>query len=94
MIPAEIGRLLRQVRSRLGIPALAVEIHAVAAGMAEYAVQHHPDAQPSGGSAEALKILLRAQDRIDFGVVRRVVPVVRMSLKNGVQIETGDMEGF
>ena len=58
--------------------------------MAEYPVQDHPDALFLGVGAQIFKRLPVPQKGIDFTVVRRVVPVVGMGFKNGVQIQAGD----
>ena len=57
-VPGIVGRFLRLVRARLRIPALTVEIDAVAAGMVEHAVDNDADPIFSGLPAEAAEILL------------------------------------
>ena len=58
--------------------------------MAEHAVQNNADALPGGGQAEGAELLVRAQQRVSFQVVGRVVAVVGMGLKNRVQVDAGN----
>ena len=77
----------RAVFFRRAVVAELVEIHAVRAGVAEYAVEHDADAAFARGLTERFKILFLSEQRIDAGVVRRVVPVVARRLKDRVQVQ-------
>ena len=75
---------------RRAVVAELVKVHAVRAGVVEYAVEHDADAALSCGFAERFKILFPAEQRIDAGVVRCVVPVVACRLKDRVQVQDRD----
>ena len=55
--------------------------------MVKDAVQNDGDAQLLGRLAQLGKVLLGAQDRVDLGVVGRVVAVVARGFKNGVEVD-------
>ena len=55
--------------------------------MVEHTVQDDGDAQLLGCLAQLGKVLLGAQDRVDLGVVGRVVAVVTRGLKDGVEVD-------
>ena len=55
--------------------------------MVEDAVQDDGDAQLLGCLAQLGKVLLGAQDRVDLGVVGRVVAVVARGFKDGVEVD-------
>ena len=74
-------------RPQLRIESLGVEIPAVAAGVVEHPVQHHPDAPAPGLPAQGAEVLLGAQHGVNAPVVRRVVPVVAVGLKNRTQVQ-------
>ena len=77
---------------RRAVVAELVKVHAVRAGVVEYAVEHDADAALLCGFAERFKILFPAEQRIDAGVVRRVVSVVACRLKDRVQVQDRDAE--
>ena len=55
--------------------------------MAEHPVQHDADAIAGSGLAQLLKILVGAQQRVHVEIVGGVVPVVGVSLKDGVEVD-------
>ena len=55
--------------------------------MVEDAVQDDGNAQLLGCLAQLGKVLLGAQDRVDLGVVGRIVAMVARGLKNGVEVD-------
>ena len=91
-VPGVIGGLLGVVGPGGGVAPLPVEVDAVAACVAEHPVNHHPDAQLLRRLAQGAEVLLVPQQGVDFGVVRRVVPVVGVGLENGVHIQAGDAQ--
>ena len=90
VVPAVVGRLLRLERAEAIVIALAVEVDAVASRMAEYAVEDDADALGLRRLHEILKLLVRAEDRIDLVVVARIVVVVARRLENGIEIDDGN----
>ncbi len=91
-VPGVIGGLLGVVGTGGGVAPLPVEVDAVAACVAEHPVNHDPDAQLLRRLAQGAEVLLVPQQGVDFGVVRRVVPVVGVGLENGVHIQAGDAQ--
>ena len=57
--------------------------------MAEHAVQNDADALLGCSGAQGAELLVRAQQRVGLEVVRRVVAVVGVGLKNRVQVDAG-----
>ena len=90
VVPAVVGRLLRLERAETVVIALAVEVDAVASRMAEYAVEDDADALGLRRMHEVLKLLVRAEDRIDLVVVARIVVVVARRLENGIEVDDGN----
>ena len=82
-------RILALPGAHTGVVAIAVEIDRVVACVVEDAVQDDGNAQLLGCLAQLGKVLLGAQDRIDFGVVGRVVAMVARGLKDGVEVDDG-----
>ena len=80
-------RILALPCTQAGVVAVAVEIDRVVARVVEDAVQDDGDAQLLGCLAQLGKVLLGAQDRVDLGVVGRVVAVVARGLKDGVEVD-------
>ena len=62
--------------------------------MAEHAIQNNADAVLFGLGAQGGKILVGAQQWIGFQVVGRIVAVVGVRLKNGVQVNAGNTQLF
>ena len=80
-------RILALPRAHAGVVAVAVEIDRVIARVVEDAVQNDGDAQLLGRLAQLGKVLLGAQDRVDLGVVGRVVAVIARGFKDGVEVD-------
>ena len=70
-----------------GIVAVAVKVDRVVARMVEDAVQDDGNAELLSRLTQLGKVLLGAQDRVDLGVIGRVVAVVACSLKDGVEVD-------
>ena len=87
IVPAAVGGVGVTIGTALAVAALAVEIAAVGAGVAEHAVQHDADAVLPGLSAEGLEILVGTQQGVYVEVVGGVVAVVGVGLKDGVQVK-------
>ena len=62
--------------------------------MAEHAIQNNADAVFFGFCTQGGKILVGAQQWIGFQVVGRIVAVVGVGLKNGVQVNAGNAQLF
>ena len=86
-VPVEIERILTLGRPQLRVEAFGVEVAADAAGVVEHTVQNDGNAQLLGRLAQLSKVLLGAQDRVDLGVVGRVVAVVARGFKDGVEVD-------
>ena len=80
-------RVLALPSTDAGIIAVAVKVDRIVARVVEDAVQDDGDAQLLGCLAQLGKVLLGAQDRVDLGVVGRVVAVVTRGLKDGVEVD-------
>ena len=80
-------RILALPGTHAGVVAIAVEIYRVVARVVKDAVQDDGDTQLLGCLAELRKVLLGSQDRVDLGVVGRVVAVVARGFKDGVEID-------
>ena len=76
----------------VAVPVPLVEIATVRPGMGKDPVQNDADAPLPRFGTEGFEILLRAQERVDAPVVRRVVAVVAVRLEDGVEIDTGDAQ--
>ena len=87
VVPAAVGGVGVAVSAALAVAALAVEVPAVRAGVAEHAVQHDADAVLGSLAAEHFKLLVGAQQRVYVQVVGGVVAVVGVRLKDGVQVQ-------
>ena len=87
IVPAAVRGVGVPVCAALAIAALAVEVAAIGAGVAEHAVQHDADAVLLGGGAQCLKILVGAQQGVHIQVVGGVVAVVGVGLKDGVEVD-------
>ena len=87
MIPRGIGRLLGLIRAHRVVQPVAVEVHAVVARVGEHAVQHHAHALLLCLAAQQLEILVGAEGGVHLLVVARVVLVVGLRLKDGVQVQ-------
>ena len=90
VVPAIVRRLLRLKRAEAIVIALAVEVDAVASRMAEYAIEDDADALGLRRLHEFLKLLVRAEDRIDLVVVARIVVMIARRLENGIEIDDGN----
>ena len=90
IVPAAVRRVAVAVGTARAIAPLAVEVDRVRPCMAEHAVQNDADALFRGSRAQGGKLLVRAQQRVGFQVVGRVVAVVGVGLKDGVQIDAAD----
>ena len=87
VVPAAVGALGVAVRALAAVVAVAVEVHAVRAGVGEHAVQDDADALLLRRGAELLEVLLRAEGGVDLHVVAGVVLVVAVGLKDGVEVQ-------
>ena len=92
VVPRVVRRLLRLVRAERAVPMLAVEIDAVAARMAEYAVEDDADAALLCRRDEGTKVLNIAKHGVDLVVVSRIVVMVALGLKDGVEVDARDSE--
>ena len=90
VVPAVVRRLLRLKRAEAIVIALAVEVNAVASRMAEYAVEDDAYALGLRRMHEVLKLLVRAEDRVDLMVVARIVVMIARRLENGIEIDDGN----
>ena len=91
-VPRVIRGRLRAVRAAVAVAALAVKINAVAARVAENAVEQNVNVALFRRRAQRAEVFLIAEQRVNFLIVRRVVTVVGMRFKNGVQINAGHAE--
>ena len=92
VVPAVVGRLLALRRAEVVVKAVGVEIDALSPRMVEDAVEHHVDAALFRLRAERAEVRFIAEQRVNFLIVRRVVTVVGVRFKNGVQINAGHAE--
>ena len=69
---------------------LAVEIDAVAARMTEYAVEDDADAALRSRRDERTKVLDVTEHGVDLVIVPRVVVMVALGLKDGIEIDARD----
>ena len=87
-VPVVIGGVLALGRPQLRVEAVGVEVAAVVAGVVEHPVQHHPDAPavrpPGTGVRKSSSVPSMGSMR---AVVRGVVAVVAVGLKNGTQVQ-------
>ena len=87
VVPAVVRGILALPRADVRVAARCGEIAAVVAGVAEHAVQQDLDPKLMRLAAQGGKVGVRPQQRVHVQVVRRVVTVVGMGLKDGVQID-------
>ena len=80
-------RILALPRAHAGVVAIAVEIDGVITRVVKDAVQNDGNAELLGRLTQLGKVLLGAQDRVDLGVVGRVVAVVARGFKDGVEVD-------
>ena len=91
-VPRVIRGRLRAVRAAVAVAALAVKINAVAARVAENTVEQNVNVALFRRRAQRAEVFLIAEQRVNFLIVRRVVTVVGVRFKNGVQINAGHAE--
>ena len=80
-------RILALPGAHTGVVAIAVKVDRIVACVVEYAVQDDGNAQLFGRFAQLGKVLLGTQNRVDLGVVGRVVTVVARGLEDGVEVD-------
>ena len=80
-------RILALPRAHAGVVAIPVEIDGVVTRVVKDAVQNDGNAELLGRLTQLGKVLLSAQDRVDLGVVGRVVAVVARGFKDGVEVD-------
>ena len=80
-------RVLALPRTDAGIIAVAVKVDRIVSRVVEDAVQDDGNAELLGRLAQLRKVLLGAQNRVDLGVVGRVVAVVARGLKDRVEVD-------
>ena len=90
MVPRVVRRFLRLIGAERAVLMLAVEIDTVAARVAEY--EDDTDAALLGCRDKGAKVLNIAEHGVDLVVVSRVVVVVALRLKDGVEVDAGDTE--
>ena len=83
-IPRIIGGVFALIGSGSRITAFPIKINAVAAGMIEDAINNYMNPKLFGFSAKGAKVILIAEERVDFFVICCVVAMIGMSLKNWV----------
>ena len=86
-VPRVVRRLLRLIGTERMILLLPVEVDAVAARVAEHAVENDTDAALPGSRDEAAKILDIAKHGINFMIIARVVVMVALRLKNRIEVD-------
>ena len=72
--------------------ALAVEIAAVAARMAEYAIQYHAYSLRSCFFYQFLKIFFIPEDRINLQIIAGIVVVIAFRFKDRIQVDHRDSQ--
>ena len=87
LVPAEIGRILVAVGAAVAVASGAVEVDAVGAGVRENAVVDHVDTARLCLCAQLAEVVLRAEDRVDLGIVAGVVAVIGVGLADGIEID-------
>ena len=92
IIPAAVGRMAVTVSAAGAIAALAVEVHRIGTCMAEHTIQNDADPLLLGSGAQGGEILVGAQQRVRFQVVGRIVTMVGVRLKDGVEVNAGDTQ--
>ena len=80
-------RVLALPSTDAGIIAVAVKVDRVVARMVEHTVQNDGNAKLLGCLTQLGKVLLGAQDRVNLGVVGRIVAVVARGLKDRVEVD-------
>lgn len=80
-------RVLALPSTDAGIIAVAVKVDRVVARMVEHTVQNDGNAKLLGRLTQLGKVLLGAQDRVNLGVVGRIVAVVARGLKDRVEVD-------
>ena len=93
-VPRVIGALPALGRTQVRVFPVGVEVLAVAAGVVEHAVQHHPHPQLAGPAAQAPEIPLRPQHGVDLLIVPGVIPMVAVGLEDGAEVEGRDPYGL
>ncbi len=86
------GRVLALVGAHARVVAVFVEVARVVTRVVEDAVEDDRDAELLGGGAQALEVLLGAEDRVDLEVVAGVVAVAALGLEDRVKVDRGESE--
>ncbi len=86
-VPVIIRAFLALIRAQRVIAAIAVEVLAVRAGVAEHAVQQDADAARPGCRHQIIKGGFVAQNGVDFLIAARVVAVIGMRAEDGVEVD-------
>ena len=87
VVPLVVRRIRRLERADRIVLALAVEVAAVAARVAEDTVEDDADALRLRRVDEMAEVLVRAEDRVDLMVIACVVVMVALRLKDRVQVD-------
>ena len=87
IVPSVVGRILRLIRAHVAVTPQPIEVTAVAPRVAEHPVDENADPHDPRRVAEVAKLLLRPEQRIDFFVISRVIAVIALRLKDGIEIE-------
>ena len=82
------------IRADAVIMPVTVEIAAVITRMIEHAVQDDADAAFLCRRDERFKVLFRAQKRIDFHIIARIVAVIGDRFKDRIEINDRDVQGL
>ena len=80
-------RILALPRAHAGVVAIAVEVDRIVACVVEHTVENDGNAELLCRLTQLGKVLLGAQDRVDLGVVGRVVAVVARGFKDRVEVD-------
>ena len=92
IIPVVIRRLLRLEGAHAIILALAVEVTAVAARMAEHAVQNDADAFFLRQFHQIMELLIRPQNGVNLMIIAGIVMMIAFRFKHGIEINDADAE--
>ena len=92
IIPRIVRRLFGLERPHAIILTLAVEVTAVAARMAEHAVQNDADAFFLRQFHQIMELLIRPQNGVNLMIIAGIVMMIAFRFKHGIEINDADAE--
>ena len=92
-----IPRIIRRIdtgASTRSVPMIPIKIDAVIPRVGKDTVQNETNAKTLRFFRKRIEVLIRAEQRVDGSIVRRVVPMIAVCAEDGIQVDTIDPQIF